>query len=74
MIVTVQTHAPCRLFDADGVDLTPQRVVWADTETGEYVCYSLDEAGEFVRTQGEIRRESRQAPAPLSVVTARADR
>ena len=33
MLLTIATHAPCRVFDADGVEL--EYVVWANTETGE---------------------------------------
>ena len=69
-ILTPETHAPRRVFDANGVEL--HYVTWCDTETGEAVHVvddafvmtdvTVNDAGELV-----VRTEWRQHRAPLRV-------
>lgn len=62
MIVAVRTHAPGRLFDADGREIL--YAVWADTETGVVHQYVRD--GESFRIENnEVVKVSKTYPAPL---------
>ena len=67
MILRTEDKMPCRVFDANGVEL--KYAVWADTETGEAV-HLTGEIGGFVfsvRDDGQpgVATEWRQHPAPL---------
>lgn len=68
MIVTVETHAPGMLFDANGTELL--YVIWADTETGEAVHLVKGDDGKFEQTHDDTGRPTvakawRQHQAPL---------
>lgn len=68
MILDAKTHAPCTVWDANGVEVT--YAVWCDTETGEAVHLIRGDDG-FVLTineEGEqvVKTEWRQHPAPLT--------
>ena len=70
MIVAVKTHAPGRVFDANGLELL--YVTWADTESGEAVHLVRDE-GKFLYTTDDngrpvVATQWRQHPAPLTYV------
>ena len=70
MILRTEDKMPCRVFDANGVEL--KYAVWADTETGEAV-HLTGEIGGFVfsvRDDGQpgVATEWRQHPAPLRMV------
>ena len=67
MILKVQDHYPCRVFDANGVEL--KYAFWADTETGEAVHYVRDDSGYCWTVNDEgvpvLATEWKQHPAPL---------
>lgn len=64
-------NTPCRLFDADGVEI--KFATWANLDTGDVTKYVIDATGkkELVRnteTGGlEFRKERRQFKAPLRI-------
>ena len=68
MILTVETHAPGSVFDANGQELV--YVIWADTETGETCHLVKGDDGRFQITRDDTGREVvakvwQQHPAPL---------
>ena len=68
MILKVPEHCPCKVFDANGVEL--QYAIWADTETGEAVHLVKDDKGFVisVHEKGNLgpKCEWRKHPAPLT--------
>lgn len=62
---------PCKLLDANGVEIT--EAVWADTDTGEVVRLRRDADRSFVITvdeEGElvVAKDWETHPAPLRLV------
>jgi hypothetical protein len=64
MIISATTSNPCRLYDANGLEIL--YAVWADTETGETIQYARKD-DRFVIEGMEVIKEKRQHPAPLRV-------
>jgi len=67
MILRESDHWPCRVFDANGVEL--RFAVWVDTETGD-ALHLAGELGGFMialRDDGHrgVATEWRKHPAPL---------
>lgn len=64
MILSVDTHRPCLLFDADGNEV--RYAIWADTETGEVIQY-VRKDDKFVIENNEVVKVKNVLPAPLRV-------
>jgi hypothetical protein len=72
VILTPETHAPCRVFDANGTPLGVE-CIWANTATGEARHFATSESGGFkwqvAGSHGEkklvVPIETRWHPAPL---------
>lgn len=64
MIVSVDIHKPCLLFDAEGNEV--MYCIWADTETGEVIQY-VRKDGKFVIENNEVVKVTNVLPAPLRV-------
>ena len=73
MLATAKTHAPCRVYDANGLEWKHLRSV--DTETGEAEQCVLDGDGRKVvnMQRGEIQTKMVKLATPVLIVPIKGD-
>lgn len=76
MLATAETHAPCQVFDANGLEW--RYMLWVDTETGEGEQCITDDDGKFqlnvYKTEVLKRRVVLPSPVLLVPIEKREDR
>jgi hypothetical protein len=65
MIADAATHAPCRVFDANGDEWRDMR--WVNTETGEGEQLLRHEGGGFMVTRNTVATAMVYIPAPVRI-------
>lgn len=73
MLATAKTHAPCRVYDANGLEWKHLR--WVDTETGEAEQCVLDNEGRKVVNQERTGLATTivRMPVPVLIVPIKRD-